>query len=453
MANKNRISGNELKKSLNLVTIAAAFGLPWFTIVNGPALTGFTRQLGAGDLIFSIIMAMPVIGAVIQVFVSFLVESTGKRKSIFLASGLINRVLWIPIASVPFIIDPNQSKVSIWVVTLLIVISGTGNSITSMAFNSWMGALVPHEVKGRFFGRRTMIYTITGGITALISGRLIDAYPGFSGFAIVFIIAAILGITDITLFFWIKDPKMPQPEDKPVFRKLFSEPYKDKNYLRYILFVAFWYFGVNISGPFFNVYMIEELRMNFLLISLFAQVSANVTTIFSIRIWGRLTDKYGSKPVMQLCCSVLFLLPLMWVFVTPESVWMVLVINLLSGIFWPGFELTALNQSIWLSPEKNRSIYIANYTLIVVVIGTGAAYLSGGAFMELTGKAVEALSIPFLNGQMLSSYHLLFMLSGTIRLLVLLLLFKRYKEENSRRAGDILNDAFRPVKARFLGLH
>ncbi len=448
MNSNNRISGNDLKKSLMLVTLAASLGLPFFSVINGPALTGFTRALGANDFVYSVIMALPVIGAIIQVFFSYVMINSGKRRLLFIAAGFIHRPLWFVIAFIPFILNPDKTKAGIVVITLLIAISSIANSIAGLAFSSWMGDLVPVEVKGRFFGRRTMIYTITGGVAALLCGLLLDKIHGYTGYAVVFVFAAILGTADITLFFWIKHPPMTAPKKRQPFLKLFAEPFKDRNYFRFMIFVAFWYFSVNIAGPFFNVYMIEELKMSFLLISLFTQVAANLSTIFFIRLWGNLADKYGSKPVMFLCCTSIIILPLIWLFTTPHSTWVVLLINLMTGIFWPGFEMTALNQSIWLAPEKNRSIYLANYTLVVMLIGTAAAYLCGGAFMQLTRTAIPAGGLPLFAGIKFGSFQFLFLISAFIRLLVLVFIFRRYEEKDSSSSIKILRD----LKASLSGI-
>jgi MFS family permease len=438
--NSNRISGNDLKKSLMFVTLAASFGLPFFSVINGPALTGFTRALGANDFVYSVIMALPVIGAIIQVFFSYVMINSGKRRLLFIAAGYVHRPLWFVIAFIPFLLNPDKTKAGIVVITLLIAISSIANSIVGLAFSSWMGDLVPVEVKGRFFGRRAMIYTITGGTAALLCGLLLDNIHGYSGYAVVFVFAAILGTADITMFFWVKHPPMAAHKERQPFFMLFFEPFKDRNYFRYVLFVAFWYFSVNIAGPFFNVYMIEELKMSFLLISLFTQVAANVSTIFFIRIWGNLADKYGSRPVMSLCCASIIVLPVIWLFTTPHSIWVVLAINLMTGIFWPGFEMTALNQSIWLAPEKNRSSYLANYTLVVMLIGTAAAYLCGGAFMQLTRASIPAGGIPLFAGIKLGSFHLLFLISAFARLLVLVFIFRGYEEKGSSHSIQILRD-------------
>jgi MFS family permease len=445
---KERISGKDLRISLRLVIIAASFGFPFATVTVGaaPALTGLTTSLGTSNIMYAVIMAMPVVGAIFQVFASLYIENTGRRKSLFLIAGLTHRLLWLPIALIPLMIDSNHNSIRVLLITLLIAISSAGSSICAITFSSWMGSLVPSEIKGRFFGKRTMIYTITSMFAALGSGILLDTLPGFPGFAVVFGIAAILGATDIFLFIWIKEPPIIPSENKLEFRKIIMEPFKNKNYMRYTMFVSLWFFSVNLAGPFFNRYMIQELHMNFLMITLFSQVIAASATILSIRLWGNLMDKYGSKPIMFICCCVVVLFPFSWLFVTPSNIWLILIINAGGGVFWPGFEMAAMNQSIWLSPEKNRSMYIAIYMLVVSLLGTAISFICGGILMEISNGIIGNNKIPFLMGQNLNSYHVLFIISGLMRLLVLKFSSKSYIEEDSQSPSQVLQDINSAIK-------
>lgn len=446
-SNTHRISGRELRTSLNLVIIAYAFGISFFTVTGGPPLTGFSRKLGAGDLVYGIIMAMPVVGGIIQVFASYFLENTGKRKNIFLFFGFIHRLVWIPIALIPLIVPENYGTLRIWAVTVLIAISSAANSVVNMTFSSWMGSLVPIEIRGRFFSKRTMIVTLAGIAGGLVTSFLLDKIKGFDGYAVVFIIASLLGALDIFCFFWIKDPPMTVSKEKIPFLRLFFEPFKSKNYIRYIIFISIWNFGVNVSGPFFNVYMIEYLKMNFLTITLFAQILGNITTVLSIRYWGKAVDRYGNKPVFAICGTVLFITPILWIFTRPGNYWMILVINFLSGICWPGIEMTALNLSIWLAPEKNRSIYLATYTLLTSVAGIALAYVCGGAFMEYLAPLINSLHIKLFSSIIINGFHVLFVLSGLIRLAAVKIFLARVYEENSSHALNVIKDA--AIKFRF----
>ncbi|HEY5562961.1 MAG TPA: MFS transporter [Clostridiaceae bacterium] len=439
MDNKN-ISEKDLKKSLTLVILGMTFGNVFFVVTGGAALTGFTRALGASNFVYGVIMAMPVIGGVVQVFISFYLEQTGKRKFAFLASGFIHRLLWIPIAFIPFIIPSCYRGLRIFSVTLLITLASASSSVVGISFLSWMGDLVPKNIRGSFFSKRTMISTISAAIVGLISGFVLDKVDNFTGFALIFCIVSIFGALDIFCFFWVHHPVMRTSKEKQKIGKLLLEPLKNKNYMRFIAFIAFWNFGVNFAGPFFNVYMLEKLKMSYFTIVIFSQIGGNLITILFIRKWGRLVDKYGSKPIMTICVSLVFFLPILWIFTSPTNIWMVLVINLISGLIWPGFDMTNLNQSVWLAPEKNRSMYIALFTLITSLVGIAGAYICGGAFMQYATPLFDSLKLPFVMGRNFSSFDALFIISTILRTIAIFVFIRRYEEPNSKSVSIIFKD-------------
>lgn len=439
---KSETSENELKKSLKLIIVAITFGMCFFVFVNGAPLTGFIRALGVSDFLFGVIMAMPVIGNVVQIFASYYLETSGRRKSLFIVSGLFHRLIWIPIAIVPLIIPISHNSIRIWAISILIAMFSMGNAVTAVAFWSWMGGVVPSEIKGRFFGKRAMICTISGMIAGLLIGKLLGSNPSFERFAIIIIIAALFGATDISCFFGVKDPPMNISKERTPFFKLFFEPFKNHNYMRFILFIIIWNFGVNFAGPFFNVYMLEHLKMSFFIMAIFAQLAGNIATILSIRFLGKLVDQYGNKPIQTICCAIAVFLPILWLFATPQNYYIILVINFISGICWPGIDLTTLNLSVWLAPEKNRSIYIANFSLITSIFGTILAFICGGAFMQISKPFFDRINLNFILSQKLNGFHVLFVITALIRLMALTVFHPKIKEENAQPARTVLKDMF-----------
>jgi len=444
------ISDRDLKRSLNLNIYAITFGMVFFTIVGNPigspVFTGFMRKLGAGDFIYSVVLALPLLGAISQIFGSYLLETTGKRKFVFLASGFVHRFLWIPVAIIPLLLDGNSHQAMIWSITILITVSSVASSVTGVAFNSWMGALVPPDIVGRFFGMRTLISTISGAATALIVGLFVDRIDNLFGFAIVFAVGALFGLMDIITFSFIKHPPMELSNDKPSLIKIITEPFKNKNYLNYVIFATAFSFGVNFTAPFFNVYMLEDLKMNYFAINLATQVMSSLTTILFVRQWGVLADRYGNKPVTFVSGLIVALLPLMWIFTSPSNITMVFAANIFTGIGWSGYNLALFNQSIWLAPERNRSSYIACFTLLTSVVGTAAAYVCGGTFMQFGRPFFEKAHIPFLMGTTLSAFFIMCIISSILRFLALAIFHQLYNEENSKSSKEMLLDIISQLK-------
>lgn len=411
---KHNIAVKELRRSLNFVILGISFGIIFFSVINGAPLTGFIRALGVNDFIYSIIMALPMLSNLVQVFAAYFFENSGHRKSSFLIAGFL-RILWIPVVLTPLILPAKDYSARIMIITVLIAIYSIANSVTAVSFLAWMGELIPSGIRGRFFSTRTMVFTIVSAGAGLLIGVFLDRLHNFTGFAILFSMVAIFGMIDIACFILVKDPII-QPQMKNSFWELCKKPFQSLNYTRYLLFTVVWNFGINLAAPFFNVYLLENLKMNYFKVFLLSQLVANLTTIFFVGIWGRIVDKYGNKPVLVICGTGMAAVSFIWCLATLDNYFLIIpLIHILIGIFWPGCDITSTNLAIWLAPERNRSAYIAMYNLAASLIGGGLAYICGGAFMEISGPFLAQLNFPFLFGQPLSNFHCLFIITGIVR--------------------------------------
>lgn len=444
------VNDREIRRSLNLTISAVTFGMVFFTIFGAPVgsslYTGFMRKLGADDFVYSLVMALPVLGGVTQIFGAYFLERTGKRKFLFLACGALHRILWIPVAIIPLIIGGDQHAARIISITVLITFSSLGSSVNSVAFNSWMGNLVPKDIAGRFFGLRALISTISGAVAGLAVGAFIDKVDSLNGFALVFIIGALFGCVDIFTFIWVKDPPMVLSKEKPSIRKMFTDPFKNRNYIKLCLFATVFAFGVNFAGPFFNVYMIENLKMSYFMIALSTTVMTSLTTVLFVRRWGSLSDHFGNKPVVIFCSIGISVQPLMWIFTSSTNYVMAFVVCLLGGIFWSGYNLAIFNQSVWFAPDQNRSAYVACFTISTSVVGTSLANICGGVFMQYMRPYFDHLAIPFILGRTLTAFDILFTISTVIRVLAILFLLPLIHEEKSSTVKNMLGVYTRSFK-------
>lgn len=198
---------------------------------------------------------------------------------------------------------------------------------------------------------------------------------------------------------------------------------------------------MNFALPFFNVYMLETLKMNFFYTIILAPVVANIATILFIRVWGKLIDRYGNKPVLAICGIGMVTVPFIWCLVTPQNyLLLVPLANFLTGLFQPGCDVTTANLSIGLSPDKNRSIYIANFTLTAQLVGGGLAAICGGLFMQYTRFKLMNLHCPFLLGQPLLNFHLLFIIAGIIRFIAIYYGIPKITDSQSKGTIRLLKD-------------
>ncbi len=433
MANTEGFTSQEMKRSLTLITAAVVFSKIFFVITTGAPFTGFLRALGANDLLYSIIAATPYLGGVFQVFASYALEKTGKRKLIFLVSGYVHRLIWIPIVLIPILIPQENKNFALTLITVLFVIYSIANSVVNISYNSWMGDIVPEKIKGSFFGKRMAISATTGIIAGVVAGKYLDNMKSLASFAIVFVIAAIFGALDTSCFFGVKNPPLAPSEKSSSFISMLTEPFKDKNYLKLIIFISCWNFGFNFAMPFLNIYMIEQLKIGYFAISIFQQLIAGIITMLFINQIGRLSDAFGIKPILRLCCCFVCVLPLLWCIATPSSYIIVMSISyLIYGLFQQGIMLLSGNFSIWLAPEKNRSMFLANYSLITT-FSSGIAFISAGAFMESSKGFIIKINDLIFGKQMLSNFNLLFIISSLLMICSIIFVLPIVYDKDEKR--------------------
>lgn len=423
--------GEEISKSLNLIILGITFGMAYFTVFNGPSFNAFIRTLGAGDFVYSIIIALPVLGGFIQIFGSLLLDRLGQRKGIFLAFGFVHRLIMIPVALIPVFVPEVYKDIRITFIVICLLIGSFSNAMVGISFNSWIGSLIPMEIRGQYFSYRSMISTTSAAVTTLIVGWFLDRVPGYTGFSIVFIIAALFGAADIFCFIWVHDPPLVKSVEKLSIKNMLMVPLRNQNYRRFMLFSVVWAFGVGISSPFNSIYQLEQLKLTFFQISLATQFASNIMTILFIRKIGKLIDRFGMKPVQRLACLVVMSLPLLWTLATPDTYYLAIVIGILQGLGNPSYDMTTLNLSIWLAPEKNRPVYLAFYALLLALFGTMLGNMVGGFMMETFRPLFPVTGIPYLFGRSLSPYHLLFFTTSGVQLFALLVLQSRFIEEKS----------------------
>src|SRR5690606_18804165 len=177
-------------------------------------------------------------------------------------------------------------------------------------WRAWMGRLVPQRQRGIFFATRTCL-TIRMTLATILIGRglltFIYVYAlAWDGFLALFFMAAI-GRALSCYFLWcMHDPDAEQggPQGRQVLESLarIRESMSDPTFRNYTFFVAGMQGAVAISGPFFAVYMMEELHYSYIEYSINLMASI-ATQFFMLRYWGKVSDKHGNRLVMLICSA------------------------------------------------------------------------------------------------------------------------------------------------------
>jgi len=419
----------ELRKNLYWVIWSVTFGMVGFVITTGPIWSAFQREvLGANDFQLGLIAAIPVATAALQVFISYYMEKKRNRRFIFLFLGLASRAMWLFIALVPYVFPSFSVDLRIWLVIVFVVIISGGNSGVNLAFGSLMGDLVPINIRGSYFSVRQRISLISGVTAGLAFSLLVDKI-GLVGYSIAIAFAGLTMLLDVACYFFVKWPEM-EVSHLPTLGKLLKEVFSNKRFVKIVVFYSSWLFAVNIAAPFWNIHMLEYLKMNFMQMALYSQIVSGVASILIVTRWGRLIDRYGNKPILQITALCIVLSPIPWLFATQNSAYIIIISNVISGATWPAIDICQQNLYLSQSPRTHRSMYIAVFFACINLFGLALANAFGGFLMQSPFAAL-ASRIPVVLGHEFTKMHWMILLSIILRIAVLLIFLPRIHEEGA----------------------
>ncbi|MCX6379507.1 MAG: MFS transporter [Armatimonadetes bacterium] len=418
----------EVLRGLRIATYEASFATVWATLTTGIFLVGFALWLGANNLVIGLVTAIPTFAGLIQIVSSYFGERMKSRKSITAWFSLLGRGLWLPILLLPIFLPRH---LALYPFLILLTLSYIALNIPLPAYMSWMSDLVPPDHRGRYFGRRNMIAGIVGMALALPAAKFLDFTTrqhdyGRVGYGILFGVAILGGIASfVCLLRQPEPPRHPAPprEDAPQglagVIAYYKTPFTDKNFMRLMLFNVIFGLGQNFAAPFYMVYAVKNLNVNYTQLQVFATMTS-IASLASMPLWGYLSDRFGNKPLLVIGAFGTATLPWYWIMVNQSRPSMMLLllcsVHLMGGLSWAGVQLTQFNLLISLSPSQKTPIYVATMSAVTGLTG-GLAPMVGSVLM----KSMEGWSAHFL-GNIWLNFHLTFLVSSTLRFSALFLL-------------------------------
>lgn len=375
----------------------------------------FAIALKASNSEIALLSSIPqLLGSGFQLLSAELVDKFKNRKSVMIASALIQAFVYLPILLIPFIFSSNAAVMLIAFVALYQIL---GNFI-SPPWNSLMGDLVPENERGNFFGKRSRLIGITIFLSFITAGIILNRFHDsnvFYGFAIIFIIAMIARLFSAYYFQRMYEPPYEPVNDVKLGFKEFASNLMGSQFGKFTLYLFLINFAVYISNPFFIVYMFRTLNFSYLqfVIVTAANVIVTYTTMY---YWGKNSDVFGNMKIMTITGWLIFLNPLLWLL--PFGFWYILFVQMWTGFVWAGFQISTTNFIFDNVKPEIRAKMIANFNFLMgIAVFLGAT--SGGLLVTYVFLS------PWI---FLSNVQILFMISGLLRLITSSLFLGKFKE-------------------------
>jgi MFS family permease len=386
----------------------------------------------------------PLLGALGQLLSAWLGTRLRRRLPLILAGAGLQALSWLPLLLLP--LGFPQHAVPLLLVCLVLYYGGA--NLAAPQWTSLMGDLVPERRRGRFFARRTRLTSATSFLALAAGGTLLHLFDvrGHTalGFVVVFLTACAARWVSVYHLSRMQEPSVHAATRNPAGHWL--QTMRGTGAPWFSLYFLMMQGAVGIASPLFAVYMLRDLDFSYL------QFMANTGTavlvqFLTLNTWGRISDVFGNRLILQVTGMLVPFLPLLWV-VSDQFVYLLL-LQCLSGLAWAGFSLAAGNLLYDLVPAPYRATYAAFHN-VATALGVFIGGMIGAALIPLLPALHTWLGDPALSSTLLS----VFLVSSGARLLVAVLLLRRVRElRRPRRSLSAGAFVFRATRFNaFLGV-
>ena len=310
------------------------------------------------------------------------------------------------------------------------------------AWTAWVGALVPSDVRPRYFGIRTRICQLAtlGGLAAagmlLWLGRAADAASrDASGaiqqpinaskpwellaFAGMFLLASLArGVS--TRYLWLQSEPPPgnwnQTTISPLHLPLRPLAGPERNLL---LFMLLFQIALQVSTPFVGPYLIGHLHfsntMYFVAVALMFACKSIASAAF-----GAMAATHGARRILVIGSVLLAVHGALMAL--PPTVWSIMLLMSAAGVAWAAYELATFLLLLDVSRPNDRTSLMTSYLFL------NAGALLGGSL--LGGWILRSM------GSHEHTYTILFLASSLARLTMLPLLRRVPEGRLGRKSGS-----------------
>ena len=366
-----------LRLSLRTSVVEGMFAEVFTACAGATVLTAWAIALKLGPFLVGVMTSLPFFAQFVQFPAAWLTSTFGHRR-VALTAVCLSRLLMLPLCLVPWL------PLTLAGQQLLLVGIAAGSAVLGVVGNNawvaWMGELVPRPLRGRFFGRRTALCTLAGTLASLVAGVFLDQSRQLqavgAALPLLAAMACAMGVVTTLLLARQHDPA---PGSTPLRLDLEAAkmPLRDPHARRVLLYQVTWNAAIGLSGPYFTLHMLQNLRMTFVVMALYSAAVAAVRMLMA-PIWGRIIDRVGAQPVVLGCSVALVVVPLIWLVPTADLLWPLVFDVVIAGILWSGHGLASFALPLSVAPRQGRPFYLAAFSTAGGLAYAAASAVGGG---------------------------------------------------------------------------
>jgi len=385
-------------------------------------LSAFALLFHAAPFHLSVLSAIPQLLGTCAQLVSVKVSHWFPSRKSQVFWGIIGQsVSWIPILALP-LLWPQWGP---WLLIAGVAMYFTFTHFTSPTWNSLITDLLQSNERGMYFARRSRVMAMTSFLALCLGGALLTLFEQHQllwvGFAAMFLTAGLCRSASALSLMKVTDLPQHEPGDNPTGFRAFLRTGVSTNFRQFLLFSGSMHLAVLISGPFFVIYMLQDLHLAYWEYGTWLAAGI-IGQFITLPAWGQFGDRFGNKALLTFTGLIVAVLPMLYLF---STAWPFLVaVNFFGGVVWAGLGL-GLNNYVFDAVQPADRAKAVAVSSTVNAIGWAMGTLIGS---WLIGTVPATLHLGALDLRPASNLPFLFFLSGLLRLMVSAVLLRTFHE-------------------------
>ena len=415
----------DLLRSLRACTAEGIMAMPIVTMslpVNVFMTALVAKAYPLPKTTIGLICALPFFGNFLQIFAAPFLAKWKPPKTITVLAASCHLATWAAAGALLPLVPHDNPTFAGHCFIAWFLLSSCFAAVAGVSWNAWIQEWVPARLRGKYFGRRNGTLQVSTLTFLLIAGWAL-AHWNYSIPVFQLIIATAVFMRVVSLRWQWKSPTRAPKHAVTVplpLRDQLRVVVRSQSFLLFIAFGATWSFAANCFGPFYHVFMFDELGLSAFDVGVLATL-AQLGGALSLPAWGKLLDRYGNKPVMILSLILWQVQNLMWCFLTPHNSGLLYAMWVWGGITSAGFILGQFIILLRLIPVEAKNLAIGVNLAITSLVAAIAPITGGWILTHALARWPDPLLV----------YHACFILQPALALGGCLLLLRVHEPQAS----------------------
>jgi MFS family permease len=353
----------------------------WFGILNGLVMTFvsvFALRLGATTGQMGWLAALPALVNVVWLIpAAAIIERQRLRIPIIVFTGVLQRMGYLVMAAMPFVVANGRVQALIVINTLITLPTGVINT----AITSIIPDLTTPERRGHVIRVRWLVLSAVATAAALLGGWFLELLPSPLNYQVLLALGAALSMLGMRYLRRIREPgsvrvrRTDEAGRRYSLRRLRESLRGFASHREFIRFAATTFLfnaGLYLPGALWSILRVRELGASDTWIGIIA-VAVNVSTIVGYFFWDRISARRGDRWLLWFSAFGVAVYALLTAFV-PTIGWMIPT-SVLGGLAWSGCNLALFRILLEVCPQERRPTYVALYTALLNIAAFAAPLL------------------------------------------------------------------------------